>query len=317
MTSTPPPAWLVGRVAGVSPTLQPVAHALVEAQADVLRHAGALDRETLWRRPGEAASAGFHLFHAAGALDRLFTYARGETLTDAERAHLALEKEGGDASMTAADLVTRFDAAALRALEQLRATPDAELFQPRRVGKAGLPSNVIGLLFHGAEHTTRHVGQFLTTLKIAATVPSNAMGIAPPSAPSSSVSATAPPASDSLPSKINLAEKLSSFGELWSPRVVGELNGQQVKLAKLRGEFLWHHHEREDELFLVVRGRLEMRFRDRTVTLEEGEMIVVPHGVEHLPAAKEETHILLFEPASTLNTGNVRNERTVERPERA
>ena len=116
--------------------------------------------------------------------------------------------------------------------------------------------------------------------------------------------------------KINLTEKLSLFDDYWHPRIVGELNGQHVKLAKLKGEFEWHHHEREDELFLVLKGRLTIKLRDRDVLLEEGECVVVPRGVEHKPVAEEEAHILLFEPATTLNTGNVRSERTVENPER-
>ena len=111
--------------------------------------------------------------------------------------------------------------------------------------------------------------------------------------------------------KINIAEKLSRFDERWSPKIVAELNGQHVKLAKLEGPFVWHHHEEEDELFLVVRGRLRMELRDRSIELEPGEMLVVPRGVEHRPVADEEVHVLLFEPASTLNTGNVRSERTV------
>jgi len=111
--------------------------------------------------------------------------------------------------------------------------------------------------------------------------------------------------------KVNLAEKFSLFGEYWKPKIVGELNGQQVKLVKFQGPFTWHHHENEDELFLVVKGRFRMEFRDRHVWLEEGEMIIVPREVEHRPVADEETHVLLFEPATTLNTGNVRNERTV------
>ncbi|MFQ5689318.1 MAG: cupin domain-containing protein [Gemmatimonadota bacterium] len=116
--------------------------------------------------------------------------------------------------------------------------------------------------------------------------------------------------------KVNLEAKLASFSDLWSPRVIGELNGQHVKLAKLRGEFLWHHHEHEDELFLVLRGSLALHLRDRTVRLGEGEFFIVPKGVEHKPVAAEEVHVLLFEPASTRNTGNVRNERTIESPER-
>ena len=112
--------------------------------------------------------------------------------------------------------------------------------------------------------------------------------------------------------KVNLVEKLALFDEHWSPKVVAELNGQHVKLVKLLGEFSWHHHDEEDELFFVIEGRLGMEFRDRDVLLEEGEMIVVPCGVEHRPVAEEEAHVMLFEPASTLNTGNVRNELTTE-----
>jgi mannose-6-phosphate isomerase-like protein (cupin superfamily) len=111
--------------------------------------------------------------------------------------------------------------------------------------------------------------------------------------------------------KVNLREKLSRFSDHWNPRIVGELNGQQVKLVKFQGEFVWHHHDVEDELFLVVEGRFRMDFRDRQVWLVEGEFLVVPHGVEHRPVAEREVAILLFEPASTLNTGNVHNERTV------
>ena len=110
--------------------------------------------------------------------------------------------------------------------------------------------------------------------------------------------------------KVNLAEKLALFSEHWSPKIVAELNGQQVKLAKLLGTFDWHHHEHEDELFLVIRGTLVLRLRGEEVVLNEGEMFVVPRGVEHQPHADQEAEILLFEPASTLNTGNVRSERT-------
>lgn len=111
---------------------------------------------------------------------------------------------------------------------------------------------------------------------------------------------------------VNLAAKLAAFHDLWSPRLVGELGDMHVKLAKLQGEFVWHHHENEDELFLVLKGRLTLRLRDRDVRLEEGELFIVPAGVEHQPVAEEEAHVLLLEPATTLNTGNVRNERTVE-----
>ncbi len=111
--------------------------------------------------------------------------------------------------------------------------------------------------------------------------------------------------------KVNLARKFSLFHEQWKPKIVGELNGQYVKLVKVQGEFLWHQHEAEDELFLVVKGRLAIHFRDRTVNLEEGEFLIVPRGVEHKPEATEEAEVLLFEPQSVLNTGNVQNARTV------
>ena len=116
--------------------------------------------------------------------------------------------------------------------------------------------------------------------------------------------------------KVNLREKFGSFTEHWSPKIAGELNGQQIKLVRFLGSFVWHHHENEDELFLVVKGRFRMEFRDRHVWLEEGEFLIVPRGIEHRPVADEEAQVLLFEPASTLNTGNVRNDRTKERLEK-
>jgi mannose-6-phosphate isomerase-like protein (cupin superfamily) len=115
---------------------------------------------------------------------------------------------------------------------------------------------------------------------------------------------------------INLREKFATFSDHWNPRIVADLNGQQVKLVKFRGEFVWHHHDTEDELFLVHRGRFRMEFRDRIVELGPGEMIVVPHGVEHRPVAEDEVEVVLFEPAGTLNTGNVLNERTIPQPAR-
>jgi mannose-6-phosphate isomerase-like protein (cupin superfamily) len=116
--------------------------------------------------------------------------------------------------------------------------------------------------------------------------------------------------------RISLEEKLARFSDHWSPKLVGELNGQHVKLVKLQGEFVWHRHEREDELFLVLRGEMAIHFRDRVVRLREGELCIVPRGVEHKPVAEQEAAVLLLEPASTLNTGDVRNERTVEVLER-
>jgi len=117
--------------------------------------------------------------------------------------------------------------------------------------------------------------------------------------------------------KVRIGEKLAAFQDHWSPKVVGELNGQQVKLVKFQGDFVWHHHDAEDELFLVVHGAFRMNYRDeagreQNLDLREGEFVIVPRGVEHRPSAAEEVHVLLFEPAGTVNTGKVRNERTVE-----
>jgi len=117
--------------------------------------------------------------------------------------------------------------------------------------------------------------------------------------------------------KVRLADKLALFHEHFSPKVVGELNGQHVKLVKFQGDFVWHHHDREDEMFLVLHGAFRMDYRDeagaeRSIDLREGEFLIVPHGVEHRPRAEREVHILLFEPAGTLNTGNVRSEQTVD-----
>jgi mannose-6-phosphate isomerase-like protein (cupin superfamily) len=115
--------------------------------------------------------------------------------------------------------------------------------------------------------------------------------------------------------KVNLAQKFSLFHEHWQPKIVGEVNGMHVKLAKLQGEFVWHHHENEDELFLVIKGRLVIKLRDGDIELNPGEFVIIPRGVEHLPVADEEVHLMLFEPAGTLNTGNIQNERTVAEPE--
>ncbi len=109
---------------------------------------------------------------------------------------------------------------------------------------------------------------------------------------------------------INIAEKFKLFQEYWSPRIAGELNDSYLKLARLKGEFVWHHHDHEDELFLVVRGRLLIRLRERDLWLDEGEFVVIPRGVEHCPVAEEEVHVILLEPKTTVNTGNVENERT-------
>ena len=113
--------------------------------------------------------------------------------------------------------------------------------------------------------------------------------------------------------KINLSEKFASFTDQWSPKVIGEVNDAAVKLAKLEGDFEWHHHEHEDELFLVVKGQLTIKLRDQEdIVLSEGECVIIPRGLEHLPVAEKEAHVLLFEPKSTLNTGNMESERTVK-----
>jgi mannose-6-phosphate isomerase-like protein (cupin superfamily) len=116
--------------------------------------------------------------------------------------------------------------------------------------------------------------------------------------------------------KVNLAQKFELFSDYWSPRIVGELNDSYVKVAKFKGEFIWHRHENEDELFLVLKGRLLIRFRDCNITLEPGEFLIVPRGVEHMPVADEEVHVLLLESKSTLNTGEVTSERTVAQSQR-
>ena len=111
--------------------------------------------------------------------------------------------------------------------------------------------------------------------------------------------------------KVNLADKFQRFSDHWNPRIAGELNGQQVKLVKFQGPFVWHHHENEDELFYVVKGNFDMEFRDKTINITEGEFIIVPRGVEHRPNARQEVYVMLFEPATTLNTGNIIDEKTV------
>ena len=110
--------------------------------------------------------------------------------------------------------------------------------------------------------------------------------------------------------KVNVAEKFSRINEMWSPKILGEVNDSYIKAVKFIGEFVWHHHENEDEMFMVISGKLRMKFRDREEIVGPGEFIIVPRGVEHLPVSDQETQVLLFEPKSTLNTGNVRNERT-------
>jgi hypothetical protein len=164
--STPnlPEAWLRGPVDGVPALLQPAAHALVQAQEDVEAHIAGLTPDDLWReRP--AATPGFHLLHLAGALDRLFTYARGEALNDAQKAAARAEAVAHP-ELDAEALLAIVRGAIAKAMGELRATDPATVLEPRKVGRAGLPTTVMGALFHGAEHTTRHAGQFISTVKL-------------------------------------------------------------------------------------------------------------------------------------------------------
>jgi uncharacterized damage-inducible protein DinB len=159
--------WLRGPVPTIPDLLQPVAHGLLQCREELHQYVAPLSPEALWARPSGAGSVGFHVRHAAGSLDRLFTYARGETLSATQRAALETENDPDLSSGAAIRLLAGFDAAVEAALAQLRATDEAILLQPRGVGRAQLPSTVFGLLFHAAEHTQRHAGQAVTTIKIA------------------------------------------------------------------------------------------------------------------------------------------------------
>jgi hypothetical protein len=164
--SDPPEVWLRGPIPEVPPLLQPAAHALLQAVEEVRRVVGPLSSSDLWARPGGAASVGFHVRHAAGSLDRLFTYARGEGLSEEQRAFLATEGEPGSPPEAGAALASAFERQVNRALAQLRGTQESTLLEARGVGRLQLPSTVLGLLFHAAEHTQRHVGQIVTTARI-------------------------------------------------------------------------------------------------------------------------------------------------------
>jgi hypothetical protein len=159
-------AWQRGPVEGFDPLLMPVVHALVQVREDLQRLAANVPQHRVWLRPGGAASIGFHVRHTGGALDRLFTYARGEALDDAQREAAREEGNAGDPPTLLSHVVEQVERALDRAMDQLRSTPRDALLEPRKVGRAGLPSNVLGLLFHAAEHATRHVGQAITTAKI-------------------------------------------------------------------------------------------------------------------------------------------------------
>ena len=159
-------AWQRGPVPGFEPLLMPVVHALIQVREDLERLASTVPADQVWQRPGGAASIGFHIRHTGGALDRLFTYARGETLSDGQRAALRAEGEPGEPPASLAALVGEVGRIIDQALEQVRSTAQASLLEERKVGRAGLPATVMGLLFHAAEHSTRHVGQAITTARI-------------------------------------------------------------------------------------------------------------------------------------------------------
>jgi uncharacterized damage-inducible protein DinB len=163
-----PEVWLRGPVAGIPPLLQPVAHSLLQCQEEIAGHLAGLTPAQLWTKPAGAASIGYHARHAAGSLDRLFAYARGEQLSAEQKAALAREGEPDESAGAAAALVAAFDAVVQRSLEQLRTTDESTLLEFRGVGRAQLPSTVLGLLFHAAEHTQRHAGQIATTRKVIA-----------------------------------------------------------------------------------------------------------------------------------------------------
>jgi hypothetical protein len=163
MTTVQTEAWQRGPVPGFEPLLMPVVHALIQAREDLERLITTVPSDHVWRHPGGAASIGFHVRHAGGALDRLLTYARGDALSEAQRAALKAEGAPGDPAASLAAVVADVDRIIDAAMDQLRATPRDSLLDERKIGRAGLPATVLGLLFHAAEHTTRHVGQAITT----------------------------------------------------------------------------------------------------------------------------------------------------------
>lgn len=171
-------AWLEGPLEGVPKLLMPAAHALVQARRELHDAAQSVGHDELWQRPGGAAAVGFHLLHIAGAIDRLLTYARGEQLNDAQRDALRAETQP-QPNATASELLAAVDAAIERALDVIRSTPDSQLLEPRAVGRKQLPTNVIGLLFHIAEHTARHTGQTIATSKVVRASAREASEVAP------------------------------------------------------------------------------------------------------------------------------------------
>src|SRR5262245_37301469 len=166
MADEQPEVWLRGPVQGFEPLLMPVAHALLQVREDLGRLAARVPAQHVWQKPGAAATIGFHVRHTGGALDRLFTYARGEALTDEQVRAARTEGVPGEPVATLGEIVAEVHGIVDRALDQLRSATVESLLQPRRVGRAGLPSTTLGLLFHAAEHSTRHVGQAITTARV-------------------------------------------------------------------------------------------------------------------------------------------------------
>jgi uncharacterized damage-inducible protein DinB len=166
-----PEVWLRGPISGIPALLQPVAHSLLQCREELVSKISDLTPAQIWATPGGGASIGFHVRHATGSLDRLFTYARGEQLSPAQRAFLAAETQPDLAAQVTVRLVAAFDEVVERALDQLKRTDESALLDPRGVGRAQLPSTVLGLLFHAAEHTQRHLGQVATTVRIVSELP--------------------------------------------------------------------------------------------------------------------------------------------------
>jgi uncharacterized damage-inducible protein DinB len=166
MSDALPEVWLRGPIDGVPPLLQPVAHSLLQSREEVAAITRGFPEELLWERPGGVASVGFHLQHLTGVIDRLLAYARGESLTDTQRSALAAEGQPGETALPLAELLSAFNHQVDLALEQLRDTKEANLPELREVGRAKLPSTVLGLLFHAAEHSQRHLGQLLVTVRV-------------------------------------------------------------------------------------------------------------------------------------------------------
>jgi len=264
-------AWLSGPLPGVAAVLQPAAHAFVQARTDLERVAPGIDAETLWSRPGGAASAGFHLKHLAGALDRLLTYARGERLNPEQKAALVAESSAGPE--TADALVQRATQSLDRALEQLRHTSAESLLATRTIGREALPTTVLGLVFHAAEHTSRHVGQLITTLKM------SRAGASPPTAPVPSA-ALAPLRPEECRTSLQRAlARLPGPGDVPFAEIFrhGTL---AVEIFAPRREDTQKPHTR-DEVYFVAQGKGEFVHGVARQAVGPGDFLFVPAGAVH------------------------------------